>query len=327
MPEVTVLIAVYNAVPFLDTCLRSLQAQTMPRWQAVCVDDASTDGSLALLRKYERSDSRFQVLSLDHNQGQAHARNVALEHAQGLFTCFLDADDWMSPDALQQAVDQADQTGADCVLFDVSYEYADGRQETYQLPDGFQCLTGQEAFRLSLDWQLHGVYLVSTYLHRRFPYDEACRSYSDDNTTRLHYLASARVARCSGVYHYRQHEASTTHAVSVRRFDYLRANESMKKQLVQLHSSQEVLRQWDTIRLQTLVDTYMFYHCHGKSLPKDHRRYGLAEMHRIWRSLDRKLLDRRVASKFGYRPMSSWLLFRLQEWTYFTLRGMAGKNR
>ena len=326
MPRVTILVAVYNAEPFLRQCLDSLIGQTLADVQVVCIDDGSTDGSLTVLRSYSLRDTRVEVIHLDKNQGQAHARNEGLLRARGDMVCFVDADDWLSPDALQLAVNEADNhPDADSVLFDVHYEYADGRSEPYPMQP-FEQLTGEEAFRRSLDWSIHGVYLVRTSLHRQYPYDETCRAYSDDNTSRLHFLASRNVRCCRGVYHYRQHNASTTHAVSVRRFDFLRANESMKQQLTTIGASEAVMRQWETVRLLTLVDLYMFYHCHGGQLPPADRSLGLKELHRVWGTLERRLLNKCTSHKFGYRPMPCWLLFRAQEWLYFTMRDLTGKN-
>ena len=327
MSKVTVLVAVYNAEAFLPACLDSLMSQTMADLQVVCVNDGSTDGSLAVLQEYARRDGRIEVYSLDGNHGQAYVRNVALSHACGELVCFLDADDWFSPDALQLAVAEANaHEDADCVLFDVQYEYADGHAEPYTMPT-FEQLSGEEAFRLSLDWQVHGIYLVRAELHKRFPYDDTCKSFSDDNTTRLHFLSSRSVRRCQGVYHYRQHAASVTYAVSVRRFDLLRANESMKRQLQQMNASEEVMRRWETMRLLTLVDLYMFYHCHGSELPYADRIYGRNELRRVWGNIERSLVERKTSRKFGYCLMPAWWLFRAEEWLYFSLRGILGKNK
>lgn len=223
MTKVTVLVAVYNASRYLPACLDSLARQTLHDIQVVCVDDASTDDSLSILQSYAAVDERFVVLHLEQNQGQAFARNMALQQARGELVCFLDADDWFEPGALACAVEAFEANeGTDAVLFDVSMDYAD-HTETYTMP-AFEVLSGDEAFRMSLTWQIHGVYMVRTSIHLRYPYDTTCKAYSDDNSTRLHFLASRQVRRCAGVYHYRQHASSVTHAVSVRRYDYLRAN-------------------------------------------------------------------------------------------------------
>ena len=324
MTKVTVLVAVYNAEAFLPQCLDSLASQTLRDFQAVCVDDCSTDGSLAVLNDYAARDPRFEVVHLDENQGQAHARNVGLQQARGEVVCMLDADDWLSADALERLWEAFDDE-TDSVLFDVVSVY-DDREESYPMPD-FDVLTGQEAFRLSLTWQIHGLYGVRADIHRQHPYDESCRAYSDDNTTRLHYLSSRQVRRCTGIYYYRQHAASVTHQVSVRRFDYLRANESMRRQMQELGVGQELLDHYENHRWLNLVGIYMFYHVHGNELSAPDRHYGLQEIRRVWASIDRRALQKETAAKFGYRPCRSFCLFRLQEWLYFTLRGILGRNQ
>lgn len=324
--KVTVLVAVYNMARFLPKCLDSLLGQTLKDIQVVCIDDASTDDSLQLLRQYANKDQRIEVIALAENHGQAYARNQGLKQARGKYVCFLDSDDWFSPDALEQAVEVFEaHNDTDCVLFQVDIIHSDG-VEHYRIPD-FSALTGREAFHLSLDWQIHGVYMVRASLHKRFPYDDTCRSYSDDNTTRLHYLYSREVRQCQGIYNYFQHSSSTSHVISVRQFDKLRANESMKKTLLSSGASVDVLQQWETIRMVFLVECYMFYHTHGRKLSTADRRYGLGEMRRVWHNIDRSLLDSPKVRKFGYRPMPCWWLFRLQEWAYFTIRGVMGKNR
>jgi len=325
MAKVSVLVAVYNAEPFLPQCLDSLLAQTLADIQVICIDDASTDGSLQVLNDYARRDSRIEVVSLDVNGGQAHARNVGLRLARGGVVCMVDADDWLSPDALQRLYEAFDET-TDCVLLELRKVYPDGREERYPMAD-FSTLTGQEAFRLSLTWQIHGLYGVRLAIHRQHPYDETCRAYSDDNTTRIHYLCSRRVGRCSGVYYYRQHSASVTHSVSPRRFDYLTANESMRRQMTELNVGKTLLDLYENHRWLNLVDVYMFYHVHGRQLAAADRRYGLSLLHRAWATIDRQALLSATTSKFGYRPCPSFRLFRLQEWLYFTLRGLLGRNR
>ena len=326
-PKVTVLVAVYNAEPFLDDCLRSLLSQTLRRLQVVCVDDASTDGSLRLLNDYAQRDARVDVVHLSENRGQAHARNEGLRMARGEYVCMLDADDWFAPDALERAVEVMEaHADTDCVLFDVVMHY-DDHEALYSMPAFTKRLTGKEAFRLSLDWQLHGLYMVRADIHQRHPYDETCRLYSDDNTTRLHYLASRQVDRCAGRYYYRQHSTSATHGVTVRRFDYLRANESMRRQMLRMGVGESLINEYENHRWLNLVGVYMFYHLHARQLTSAERRYGLSELHRIWSTIDRRALRPATIAKFGYRPCGSWGLFRLQEWLYFTLRGWVGRNK
>lgn len=323
MAKVTVLVAVYNAEKYLPQCLDSLKAQTLGDIQVVCIDDASTDQSRQLLDDYAFRDPRFQVVCLQQNGGQAHARNEGLKVATGEYVCMVDADDWLEPDALERTVEQMDEQ-TDCVLFDLRYDYTDGRSEPYPMAP-FTVITGEEAFRLSLTWKIHGLYLVRADIHRRYPYDETCRLYSDDNTTRLHYLASRQVRLSAGIYHYRQHPDSMTHKVDVRRFDYLRANERMRQDLQELGVGQGILNEYECHRWLNLVGVYMFYYFHGSQLPEADRNYGLSELRRVWEGIDRKALDPSVTRKFGYHPCRRWWLFRLEENIYFFLRRLLGR--
>lgn len=330
MTEVTVLVAVYNAEKYLRTCLDSLLCQTLRDIEIVCIDDCSTDSSLAILKEYANTDDRIITLHLNKNCGQAHARNEGLKLATGRYVAYLDSDDWLDRDALEKAVDvfnRFPKTG--CVLLQLikHFEGIEGKHdEPYPMPT-FSVLSGSEAFALSLDWTVHGCYVGRRELYEQWPYDESCRAYSDDNTTRLHYLASSEVRQCSGRYFYRIYPHSVTHAVTVRRFDYLRANTSMKRQLIELNVSEKIIRRYENIRYLNLVDLYMFYHCHGHQLTALERQCGLKEMHLVWQSIDRSLLDKQLKRKFGYRPMSRWWMFRIEEWLYFTLRDLLGRNK
>ena len=89
----SVLVAVYNAAPYLRACLDSILHQSVDDLQILCVDDASTDDSAQILSEYAARDERVEVIRLDQNQGQAAARNVALSRAKGEWVLMVDADD------------------------------------------------------------------------------------------------------------------------------------------------------------------------------------------------------------------------------------------
>ena len=324
MSKVSVLMAAYNAGNYIRESLDSLLSQTMTDWQCICVDDASTDDTLKILRTYASADKRVEVVVLEENGGQAHARNVALERACGQYVCMLDSDDWLSADALQCACEVLDShPDTDSVLFQVEEVGEDRRR--YPMPS-FRRLTGQEAFELSLTWAIHGLYMVRAGIHKRFPYDDTTRAYSDDNTTRIHYLHSRFVEQCGGIYYYRQHPASTTHAVTIRRFDHLKANESMRRQMVEAQVEDKIINSYERVRWLNLIDTYMFYFQNRKRLTPAERQYGLAEMRRVWGGIDTQKLPLRLKVKPGYMPLRPlWLLFRLQLETYFTFRKWMGK--
>lgn len=325
MIRVSVLVAAYNAEKYLPECLDSLLAQTLHDIEVIGVDDASTDQTPAILDHYAQLDSRVKVIHLEENGGQARARNAGLAISEGEYVCMLDADDWFSPDALEKAAEvMVENPTTDCVLFQVEEVYAN-HSRRYPLPD-FEVYSGEQAFEQSLDWTIHGLYMLRGDLHRQIPYDDTTRLYSDDNTTRIHYLKSREVRQCTGVYFYRQHGDSATHKVSASRFDYLRANESMRRQMAEVCVPQHVMDRYENVRWLNLIDTYMFYYKHGRQLDAPARAYGRGEMRRVWKSIDIGCLDRRLKWKWGYMPLRPfWFLFRAQEELYFGMRKIAGR--
>ena len=325
-PKVSVLCPVYNAEAYIAKCLESLIGQTHQEWQAICVNDASTDSSLTLLRDFSKRDHRIEVVDLPENVGLAKARNVALEKATGDFVCMLDADDWFSCDAFEKAlaVFQRHQA-ADCVLFRLMLSYPDGHETEYS-SEPFTCLPGKVACEKSLSWKIHGLYMIRASIHKRYPYDDTCRVYSDENTTRIHYAVSCEVRCCDGVYHYLQHESSATHGFSPRRYDLLRAKESLSCQLRAMDFSNRILAQVECMRWLDLIDVYMFWYVHRHQLPLEEQKICFEEMHRAWRVIDRSLLSPEVSRKIGHFPMPTWWLFLAQEWVYFTLRHLFGRN-
>ena len=329
MTKVSVLIAIYNARNTLYQCFDSLLMQTFDDWEAICVDDGSTDGSWRMVQEYVKGDSRFKGIRLMKNRGQAYARNQALNQAQGEYVAFLDSDDWLSSDALEKVVDCFDAHPlTDCVLFHLRYVSDKGgvRQEWDYPQKPFGVLTGKEAFRLSLDWRIHGVYVVRAAIQRQYPYDDSSRWFSDDNTTRLHYYASREVRECEGIYYYRQHPHSVSHVVDVHRFDYLSANANMRKTLLEMHSPKEVVDEYENCRWLNVIDMYMFYFKHRLELSEGDRQAGLEKIIRAWKSIDTSSLSWRNRLKPGYWPLRfSWHLFCMQEEVYFSLRKLAGR--
>lgn len=110
MPKVSIVIPVYNTESFLARCLNSVLVQSMPDIEAVCVNDGSTDNSLAILQKYAAKDSRVKVISQE-NKGQSAARNLALREITGEYVFFLDSDDFMHPQMLEILLKAAETTG------------------------------------------------------------------------------------------------------------------------------------------------------------------------------------------------------------------------
>lgn len=81
--NISVLVPVYNVEPYLAQCLESICSQTLRELEVVCVDDASTDGSLSILREFAERDPRVKVVQAPENGGLSRSRNLAMNHAVG----------------------------------------------------------------------------------------------------------------------------------------------------------------------------------------------------------------------------------------------------
>lgn len=119
MYQVSVLVPVYNAEAFIERCARSLFGQTYRQLELVFVDDCATDDSVGILTKvaedYPDRKDQIKVMRHERNRGAAATKNTALDHAEGEFVCFVDADDWMELDAIETLVERQVETGTDVV--------------------------------------------------------------------------------------------------------------------------------------------------------------------------------------------------------------------
>lgn len=102
-PFFTVIVTTYNRAGLLPRALDSLIAQSEPDWEALIVDDASTDDTLEVITPcLERHGDRMNWIALPRNIGSDNAKNAGIERARGRFLTFLDSDDEYHPDHLRQ---------------------------------------------------------------------------------------------------------------------------------------------------------------------------------------------------------------------------------
>lgn len=113
----SIIIPVYNVEKFLVECLESIVSQTFPHFEVICVNDGSTDNSLAILQEYANKDSRFKLISQE-NQGQGIARNKGIDLAKGEYILFVDPDDFIQPNTLEVLDAKFQQADVDIIQLD-----------------------------------------------------------------------------------------------------------------------------------------------------------------------------------------------------------------
>ncbi|MCD8334987.1 MAG: glycosyltransferase, partial [Clostridiales bacterium] len=129
--QVSVVIPVYNTAPWLDEALSSIANQTLREIEIICIDDGSTDESLEILERLAAQDSRFVLFSRP-NAGLSCARNLGIAQARGKFLYFMDSDDWLEQDALEQSVAVMREKALDVLFFDWTNDY-----ESEELAESF----------------------------------------------------------------------------------------------------------------------------------------------------------------------------------------------
>lgn len=127
-PNISFIVPVYNAGVYLACCIESLLAQTDPDFEILLIDDGSTDGSAAACDAFAERDARIRSVH-QQNAGVSVARNCGIAMAAGTWLCFVDADDWVTPD-YAALVGEYGHT-VDFLLFG----YAEAADTTKCLPD------------------------------------------------------------------------------------------------------------------------------------------------------------------------------------------------
>ena len=120
-PTVSVIIPLYNRLHLVQETLLSIQTQTYPHWEAVVVDDGSTDGSYERVQEIAVEDARIKLYKRDRvPKGASICRNIGLQRALGEYIVFLDSDDLLAPTCLERRIAILDQYPAiDFAVFNI----------------------------------------------------------------------------------------------------------------------------------------------------------------------------------------------------------------
>lgn len=99
MPNISIIVPVYNADRYINKCINSILAQKNTDWELLLIDDGSTDNSGKICDEYASTNYRIRVFH-KQNGGVSSARNVGLDKAQGTWIAFIDSDDYIDDEYL-----------------------------------------------------------------------------------------------------------------------------------------------------------------------------------------------------------------------------------
>lgn len=124
-PLISIIMPVYNAARYMDYSIDSILNQSLKDIELICVNDASTDGSLKKLKEYQKKDKRIKIVNNSVNTGPGVSRNNGIKKARGEFVCFVDSDDWLEKDACERLYKTAIKEKADVVFIKPKFVFTD----------------------------------------------------------------------------------------------------------------------------------------------------------------------------------------------------------
>ncbi|WP_421996448.1 glycosyltransferase [Reyranella sp.] len=177
--SLSVVIPAHNAAGTLAETLESLRAQTRTDWEALVVDDGSTDGTAAIAEKQARRDGRIRLLpALGLRQGAAAARNRGIAAATGRWLLFLDADDLIEPPFMARMLGRLETDGSKVAYCGSRRLTPDGRRG----PGWFAADVAVAPFeRLTRDWAIamHGAVVDRALVVEQGGFDDSLRAAED----------------------------------------------------------------------------------------------------------------------------------------------------
>ena len=250
-PRISMIIPVYNAEKYLERCIASVQAQTFADFEALFIDDCSTDSSREIVKAYQNSDNRIRLIELEKNGGSGIARNTGIEIARGEYLSFMDADDAVSPDFLKLLYEKAKETGADIVkgLCVCSSAAEDG----YEVADNIRAIKahydrGTKLYATFVKGHTSAIYRRGFIEANSIRYGETRISQDVVFLLQAGYFAKSFEIAPEAKYRYFDIEGSAVHTFSYRRFyasmlavgeivDFINENDPYSKELTAFLSS------------------------------------------------------------------------------------------
>ncbi|MBR1626429.1 MAG: glycosyltransferase family 2 protein [Bacteroidales bacterium] len=182
---ISIIVPVYNVRKYLDDCISSIVRQVYTDWECILVDDGSTDGSGIICDNWAEKDNRISVVH-QNNAGVSNARNAGISVAKGDYIAFIDSDDWVGEDYLQQMHQTLVTQEGDIAVIGMRLQFKNGTYKDYVSDAGKFLLTKeftQEFVDLNSKFLLYGpvckLFHRSVIMRNDIRFDERL-SYGED---------------------------------------------------------------------------------------------------------------------------------------------------
>ena len=213
MPIISIIIPIYNVGKYLRECLDSIINQTYADYECLLIDDGSLDDSGAICDEYAIKDTRFRVFHKD-NGGVCSARNLALKEARGEWVTFIDGDDFIGKNYIENMYKATmNCSGVDFVQCGLQ-NYKDGKVSMNQKYEDIESSYSGLLFNRVRGLIVSKLFKLSIIKEQNLQFDDKMKIGEDFVFTMDYILYVNRFTLCSSVdYFYRRHSASATNYV------------------------------------------------------------------------------------------------------------------
>lgn len=239
MEKLSIIVPVFNIVNYLEECINSLIIQDYDNCEIIVVDDGSTDGSSQLCDLLQKKDNRISVIH-QKNQGLSGARNTGLSYAKGYYLCFIDSDDYVSPNMFSKLINELELTGSDVAIcnFEIfnKVERISSKRYGYKVVD-YSNDNQVIFYAAALDSSCNRVFKASSIRNSKLSFEHKSIVAQEDYwfQVRLFSHINRIVTIEDNLYHYRERGSSITKSHSDgditerNKFFYARAEEYIKQ--------------------------------------------------------------------------------------------------
>ena len=234
----SIITPVYNVENYIRRCMASVAAQTFRDYEVIVIDDGSTDDSMVVVNEFALQDpERFRILHQE-NKRQGAARNAGIAIARGEYLIFLDSDDYIAPNMLEDFDRILSEKDCDIFIFNMHRVTEQGEfLSCYQMPLADGTYTDTSAERASF-WKIHAAPITKAVKRSFFediqvPFPE--RMLFEDVVTYLWLMKAKRIEiRNLPRYFYVKRESSTVHQIDVStQYDLIRSLEVLRQRLIE----------------------------------------------------------------------------------------------
>lgn len=318
---VSVIIPVYNTDRYLRKCIDSLLNQTYSNFQAIFVNDGSTDDSKNIIESY-LADPRI-ILVNQENKGYSQARNAALPYIKGDYVMLLDSDDFISRDYIYESVKSIEETNADAAVNILNFYFSDDNIIEYRIPNANSgVISGTETVIRMIDWEIHSWILWKTNVFEGIRF-LTTGDFMDEVTTRILASRCKSVTFSTGKYFYRQNPESVSKKVSSKLFSLSRSNLEVKQLLIRLGIYDLASERMERKLANTLRFLETYYLNHRSQLTIRERKKAKLSIYRLYKGINKTVLKNEVRSRgikhriMNLIKMNSFLSFKLISWIMF----------